>query len=276
MQLPVPREKKKPNHERWVISYADLLTLLLAFFVVLYASSTRNKFKLEEEAQSLLKAFNGSPPTVIQASSAARGIMQHEPSPVPRPVSHPAQTVTPPAPPEPPAPPRPRLSNAISRRVEAEILALQMARAALSQLLQPLISKNEVAIQTQALTLTITLNDAVLFPTGQAKLLPAAYALLVSVAASLQALPGAFAIVVQGYADNQPIATAQFPSNWSLSTERAISVVQLFTDHGIAGQQLSAQGFGQYAPIASNATAAGRAENRRVVVVIHAPDANGP
>jgi chemotaxis protein MotB len=76
---------------------------------------------------------------------------------------------------------------------------------------------------------------------------------------------------VQGYTDNQPIATAQFPSNWSLSTERAISVVQLFTAHGIGGPQLSAQGFGQFAPVASNATADGRAKNRRVVIVIHAP-----
>jgi chemotaxis protein MotB len=260
MQTPAPpaREKKKPNHERWVISYADLLTLLLAFFVVLYASSTNNKYKLEQEAQSLLKAFHGTPPAVVTAQSASRGIMRHEPSPIPKPVEH-------------PAPQRPRVPNVVSRQLLAEIMALQAARAALAQLLQPLISKNEVTMQAQPLVLTINLNDDVLFATGQATLLPAAAALLTSVATSLQTLPAQFAIVVQGYTDNQPIATAQFPSNWSLSTERAISVVQLFTAHGIGGPQLSAQGFGQFAPVASNATADGRAKNRRVVIVIHAP-----
>jgi len=266
MQLPVPREKKKPNHERWVISYADLLTLLLAFFVVLYASSTQNKFKLEEEAQSLLKAFHGTPPAVITAPSASRGIMKHQPSPIPKPVEHPAPSV----------PRHPRVATAISRQLENEILSLQKARAALDQLLQPLVSKNAVTIQAQPLTLTISLNDAVLFQTGQASLLPAAAALLTSVSGSLKTLPAQFKIVVQGYTDDQPIATGQFASNWSLSTERAISVVQLFIAGGIPGQQLSAQGFGQYAPVASNATADGRAKNRRVVIVIHAPETNGP
>jgi chemotaxis protein MotB len=261
MQTPAPpaRPKKKPNHERWVISYADLLTLLLAFFVVLYASSTNNKYKLEQEAQSLLKAFHGTPPAVVTAQSASRGIMRHQPSPVATPVEH-------------PAPQRPRVPTTISRRLMAEIMALQAARAALAQLLQPLISKNEVTMQAQPLTLTINLNDDVLFRTGQASLLPAAAALLTSVAGSLRTLPAQFAIVVQGYTDDQPIATAQFPSNWSLSTERAISVVQLFTGNGIAGPQLSAEGFGQFAPVASNATADGRAKNRRVVIVIHAPE----
>jgi chemotaxis protein MotB len=257
--LPPARPKKKENHERWVISYADLLTLLLAFFVVLYASSTRDKFKMQEEAQSLLKAFHGTPPTPVQASAASRGVMAHQPSPVPRPVEH-------------PAPQAPHLPSSVSRNVAAEMLALQLAKAALEALLQPLTSKNEVSIQSEPLTLTISLNAAVLFPTGQATLLPAAAVLLTSVAGSLKSLPAAFNIVIQGYTDNQPIATAQFPSNWSLSTERAISVVQLFIGHGIDGNQLSAQGFGQFKPIASNASDDGRAKNRRVVIAIRAPD----
>ena len=77
---------------------------------------------------------------------------------------------------------------------------------------------------------------------------------------------------MQGYTDDKPIATPQFPSNWSLSAERAVSVVQLFVSDGVSGTQLAAQGFGQFAPIAPNTDEIGRAQNRRVVVVVHAPD----
>ena len=77
--LPAAKPKKKPNHERWVISYADLLTLLLAFFVVLYASSTRNKLKMSEEAESLIKAFHGTPPTLVQTATA-EPVVAHPPS----------------------------------------------------------------------------------------------------------------------------------------------------------------------------------------------------
>ncbi len=111
---------------------------------------------------------------------------------------------------------------------------------------------------------------------GQADLLPQAKLLLSHVADSLRSLPPPFSIALQGYTDDRPIDTAQFPSNWSLSAERAVSVVSLFADLGIEGEQLSAEGFGQYAPIADNVTEAGRAKNRRVVIVIRAPDVKAP
>ncbi len=85
-------------------------------------------------------------------------------------------------------------------------------------------------------------------------------------------LPAPFQIIVQGYTDNQPIATAQFPSNFSLSAERAVTVVSLFLTNGVAGSQLAAEGFGEFSPVASNDNEVGRAQNRRVVIVIHAPD----
>ncbi len=143
-----------------------------------------------------------------------------------------------------------------------------------SLFLQPLTSAHQVTIQATPLTLTISLNAAVLFDTGEATLLPAAAQLLANVATSLKGLPEPFTIGVQGYTDNQPIDTARFPSNWSLSVERAVSVVQLFVADGIDGGRLSAQGFSEYQPIASNATELGRAKNRRVVIVIRAPDLN--
>jgi len=307
-----PDERKKPNHERWVISYADLMTLLLALFVVLYASSTRNKFKMEEEARSLVAAFRGSSPSVVQLKAAEQGIMHHQPSPIPKPLEHPAPTVphlprvnirtavqsplnslprhaedapTHPAPPAPPVtqqpvvqpvPPQPQLTYQLSAQLAAEALALERVREQLESLLEPLTSAHEVTIQATPLTLMISLDASVLFNSGKATLLPAASRLLASVSASLKTLPEPFTIHLNGYTDNQPIHTAQFPSNWSLSVERAVSVIEIFSDQGLDGRRLAAEGFGEYAPIATNTTAEGRAKNRRVVIVIRAPDLKNP
>ena len=247
---------KPPNHERWVISYADLLTLLLATFVVLYASSTRNHHKEDELALAFIKAFHGSPPAIIvEKPSGSRGVLQHEISPVPKPVEAPGS----------------KLPKNVAHQVEQSMQALQALQLKLSALFQPLIDKHQVTISNAPLTLTIQLDASVLFPSGEAQLLPAAVILLQQVAAGMVQLPPAFTIVVQGYTDNQPIATAQFPSNWSLSSERSVTVVQLFTAAGVPGSQLAAEGFGAFSPIADNTTDAGRAQNRRVVVVVHAP-----
>jgi chemotaxis protein MotB len=160
----------------------------------------------------------------------------------------------------------------MAHRITAQILALQKLQLKLTALLQPLIDRHEVAVQSQPLTLTIQLDDSVLFASGQAVLTPPAVTLLDQVAASLTQLPAPFSIVVQGYTDNQPIASAAFSSNWALSAARAVRVVELFAGQSVNGSQLAAQGFGQFAPLASNETDAGRAQNRRVVIVIHAPD----
>jgi chemotaxis protein MotB len=273
MPTPMPkRERKKPNHERWVISYADLLTLLLAFFVVLYASSTHNKSKMDQEAQSLVQAFHGSPHVVIESPAAGRGIMPNNTSPAPLPA--PPVPAVPPSHAAPSTPHPPQLSRALAQRVAAEVLALQKVEQKLRYLLQPLTAKNEVTIKSEPLTLTIQLNASVLFPDGKAALTPPAVKLLAQVGTSLANLPAPFSIVVQGYTDDKPIATAQFPSNWSLSAARAVSVVQLLQSKGVSGGQLAGEGFGEFAPLDSNATEAGRAKNRRVILVIHAPDPN--
>jgi len=141
----------------------------------------------------------------------------------------------------------------------------------LISLFQPLIDKHQVTITNAPLTLTIQLDASVLFPSGEAQLKPEAVVLLKQVAIGLQQLAPDFSIVVQGYTDNQPIATAQFPSNWSLSAERSVTVVQLLTDNGVPGNQLAAEGFGEFAALADNTTDPGRAQNRRVVIVVHAP-----
>jgi len=257
------RPKKKPNHERWLVSYADLLTLLLALFVVLYASSTRNKDLVAEVEMGMQRAFHATPITIMNTHTAGNGILTHAVSAVQHPMVHPATHLR-------------HVTPAISRTLEAEILGLQTVQQQLATLLQPMTANKTVTMTAQPLTLVISFDASALFPSGKATLVKPAVILLSHVAKSLTQLPEQFSIVIQGYTDNQPIATKQFPSNWSLSAERAVTVVTLFMQRGISGTRLSAQGFGEFAPFAPNTTAAGRAQNRRVVVVIHAMDPNGP
>ena len=257
---PDKKQEKTPNHERWIISYADLLTLLLATFVVLYASSTRNHHKEDAIAMAFIQAFHGTPPQVVASRpTGSRGVLQHQPSPIPKPIEAPGS----------------KLPRDVAHQVEQSMKTLEALRLKLAALFQPLIDKHEVTIANAPLTLTIQLDASVLFPSGEAALKPEAVALLKQVAAGLVQLPPDFSIVVQGYTDNQPIATAQFPSNWSLSSERSVAVVQLFVAQGVPGGQLAAEGFGEFAPVADNSTDAGRTQNRRVVVVVHAPAPDG-
>jgi len=299
--------EKPPNHERWVISYADFMILLFALFVVLFASSSRNRAKMDEEAKGMAAAFKGMTPALIQQMGSSHGLMTHQPSPVPKPLENPAprtprnpekprrsapvslpvppkphaaaiapKPTQPMPPPAPATPQRPVLSRAVSQQLAQEALALEKVKQRLESLLSPLTSGHQVTIDATPLTLTISLDAAVLFNSGKAELLPGAINLLDNVADSLKTLPRPFAINLQGYTDNQPIATAQYPSNWSLSAERAVSVVELFGQQGIDGDRLSAQGFGEYVPLADNTTEPGRAKNRRVVIVIRAPDVPAP
>ncbi|OYV54293.1 MAG: hypothetical protein B7Z71_13755, partial [Acidocella sp. 21-58-7] len=182
MQIPAKPKpaKKPPNHERWVISYADLLTLLLALFVVLYASSTRDKQKLAAEAQSLTKAFHGTPIAVVNHNTAGRGIMPHQISAIPTPKPTPSVAKPPVVTPNPMPPPvkdESHLPKALSSKMESEMLALQKVEAELKSVLQPLTANNQVSMKAEPLTLTIQLNDSVLFPSGQAILIPQAQAL---------------------------------------------------------------------------------------------------
>jgi chemotaxis protein MotB len=252
------KQHKSENHERWVISYADLLTLLLATFVVLYASSQHDRHKEDEIAQSFIKAFHGMPPQVMTPTpTGSRGILQHQDSAVPKPEETSAAA---------------KLPKSMAHQLSDSMQTLQTMQLRLSALFQPMIDKHQVTVTNTPLTLTVQLDASVLFPSGEADLKPEGAALLKQVAAGFLNLPEGFRIVVQGYTDNQPIATAQFPSNWSLSAERAVTVVALFASSGVAGGQLAAEGFGEFSPLADNSNDAGRAQNRRVVVVVHAPD----
>jgi chemotaxis protein MotB len=262
--------KEKANHERWMISYADMLTLLLAFFILLWSAATVNKSKLMQEAAGMLEAFEGTPPMLVSMPSSSHGLEQAAPDPVPRPVAStqaPAPQVK-----QPPARQEQQiLSHAEQKRLQPMLEAMKKLKQSLEQLLAPEIAQQQIALMDQPLSLRIRLNAQILFPSGQATLTPDAQTLLNPLADTLAKLPSGYLITVQGYTDDRPIRTAAFSSNWDLSTARSVSVVHLFRARDVPGENLSAEGFSEFRPVAENDTEAGRAANRRVEILITAP-----
>jgi|SRR5579872_3403952 len=260
--------QEKANHERWMISYADMLTLLLAFFILLWSAATVNKSKLMEAAAGMLQAFEGTPPMLVAMPSAPRGIEHSAPAAVP----HPVPSVPAPAPAtKQEKPEKPILSRAEQRRLQPMLEAMKKLRQNLQQLLAPQIAQQQIALIEQPLSLRIRLNAQILFASGQATLTPAAQNLLNPIADTLAQLPTGYLVTVQGYTDDRPIHTATMSSNWDLSTARAVSVVHLFEARSVPGESLSAEGFSKFRPVDDNDTEAGRAANRRVEILITAP-----
>lgn len=255
-----PKEPSRAdNPDRWMISYADLLTLTLAFFIVMYAQSHTDVAKLQKVANAIAIAFHGNPSVLVSQAHGGSGVLDHQPSAVHPPVHVPPASMTP----------------KLLRELAARAGALRMAEAKLALVLGPLIAAREVRLKSGPLSLRINLNSRILFENGDATLQPSAVTVLTKVADVIRQIPPNYPVVIQGYTNKIPIATAQFPSNWELSSARAISVLHLFRDEQIPGTQLSVQGFGQYHPLKSMTGAQAIEANRRVEIVILAPSAGG-
>lgn len=257
------RHEERLNHEAWAIPYADLVTLLLAFFVVMYAVSVVNEGKYRVMSESIIEAFNGS----------SRAIAPLPPSKVPPHTLQPSLTRptkssgTPLAPIKVPIPQRrtpPTPAHAVAgagRPGNLERIEGQVREA-----LQPLIDKQLVIVRRRPSWLEIEIRTDILFPSGVAQLSPSADKILHGIASILA--PFGNPLRVEGFTDNVPISTDVYPSNWELSAARAASVARLFATHGVAATRLGIIGWGEVRPVADNATAEGRNRNRRVVVVV--------
>ena len=224
------------QQDRWLISYADFITLLFAFFVVMYAISVVNTGKYRALSDALGDAFGGKP----QAPQASSTI---DPLPL-------ASLIA-----------RKRLEAARRERERLDTLARQLNAS-----LAPLVKDGKVRVTQTGQGVKVDINASVLFEEGQAVLGSDARATLGTVAQLLK--PDLHAIEVEGHTDNLPIASAVYPSNWELSSVRASSVVRLFIEGGIAEGRLTAVGHGANRPVAPNTDEAGRARNRRVAVTI--------
>lgn len=290
------RRKRQERHggagqgnDRWMISYSDMLTLLLSVFIMLFASASVDKGKLQKEAAGLLEAFTGKPPSLVPLPSTPTSAFHALPKPIPAPImamhaqlAEPAhrhvargpggKKLAPLPVARPAAAPAPEvLPLAEQKRLRPAVLAMAKLRAELASLLAPDIARQKIAIINLPLAIRIRLNAEILFDTGQARLTPEALKVLGPVGDVLAHVPEGYLISIQGYTDDRPIRTARFASNWELSTARAVSVVKLFHARGVPGEALSAEGFSKYQPIASNTTEAGRTKNRRVEILITAP-----
>lgn len=233
-------------NDRWLISYSDFITLMFAFFVVMYALSMNNEGKYKLLTESLVKTFktkevSGKP---IQIGKEPR-TLKSEPSPIVSPEKKPT---------------RPKSEDAANKKKMATIAGQ------LIENLKPLVDKNLIKIVHNERWVQIQINTSILFDTGSSVLENDADEPLNALAKVLKPLPNT--VHVEGHTDNLPIATRRFPSNWELSAHRAASVVHLFTRNGIKPTRLSAIGYGEHRPVSSNKTKKGRRENRRVVVVI--------
>ena len=264
------------NHEAWAIPYADLMTLLLAFFVVMYAISSLNEGKYKVVAQAFTTAFGGSSNA---ASPVQIGKTQTQGADYDRPsvIKAGAPMAYPNGPTDTTLLPSiaAQMRMPLSLRNQAQLARAQRQMDAvaqqLSKTLSPLIDKKLITIRRNDLWIEVEINSDILFGTGSAALASTARATLSTLASVLRDAPNG--VRVEGYTDNQPIATAQFPSNWELSAARAASVVHLFADDGIAPQRLAMVGYGEFRARADNSTEAGRNANRRVVLIILADSA---
>lgn len=238
--------EKEPNLERWLVSYADFITLLFAVFVTLYAMSQVDKEKADQVIESLQQAFH------VAAFPRGGGSKQIAPSPE-------AEIYL----------PIPHTRGAGGSRAVMEELAAR------GDQLQAMLTDAGVASQARLFTdergLVISLNAANIFNPGSARINPTALPLLNQVAQALAPLNNP--VRIEGFTDNEPIHSARFPSNWDLSAGRALTILHFLIDqHGFPPVGLSATGFGEQHPVADNATEEGRSRNRRVDLVVLAAD----
>jgi chemotaxis protein MotB len=252
------------NHERWLVSYADFITLLFAFFVVLFSSSQVDKRKVGKIAMAIQDAFqqmgifqtaNSRVPMVTADPLPAENIQMIEDGKGMSGRGHlasPFEKITGSLPP-------PKLGT----------LQRQLTSA-----LGPEIQRHEVVLKANREGLVISLREIGFYESGSAELRPASEAAVQRIVEVLRAQPNN--IRIEGHTDNVPIHNAHFASNWELSTARATEMIRLFiTDYHVPAMRLSAAGYAEYHPVANNGTVEGRAQNRRVDIVVLASAPEG-
>lgn len=244
------RRHRKPEEvqgrERWLVSYADLITLLFAFFVVMYSISSVNEGKYEALSETLEGVFG-----------ASRQVLQ--PIPVDDQGSQQATTGERLAP-EVVAPAEP----AATRIRQADIL--DRIAQALTVEFGPMMGAGLVTVNRADEWVELSLRDSLLFGSGEAEPHYDALPVVEAIAAILRQHDNA--VLVEGFTDNQPIRTRQYASNWELSAARAAAIVRLLAVEGLDPRNLAAVGYGEFQPVARNDTAEGRKRNRRVILLI--------
>ncbi|MBI5280542.1 MAG: OmpA family protein [Candidatus Solibacter usitatus] len=235
------RKAEHVNHERWLVSYADFITLLFAFFVMMYANSQTNKEKAQQISQAFREALDQG-----RVSQALSRLLKSEKAP-----------------------------HSEEREAAAELVKVEGAKTvelapALKELnvkLKDEIAANRVEVRMEKRGLVISLREATFFPPGGDTLEPGTVPVLEVIAKEIRGLPNP--VRLEGHTDSVPIRTSRFKSNWELSAARGIAMLELFAERfGVEQRRMAIGGFADSAPVASNETAEGRARNRRVDIVL--------
>ena len=234
------------NHERWLISYADFVTLLFAFFVVMYSISSVNEGKYKTFSNSLSIAFASRP------GSASTGIAPNQQEQMLKALVD----------------NRTARMGEQQRKIQERMKKLE---SGISQVMLSMINQGLVGISQSKRGVVIDISASSLFKTGDATLQPEVLDVLRQVAAVLSREDQP--IEVEGHTDDVPIKTVQFPSNWELSSARASSVTRMLIDNGVQTKRLAVVGLAENQPLAPNDSSENRARNRRVTITILYPNA---
>jgi chemotaxis protein MotB len=235
-------ERESETHERWLVSYADFITLLFAFFVVLYASSQSDRHKVMKAAESVRRAFDGPPKVARVLGGTVDNVgqgnnMMHGPGG--------AKTET-------------------ARQAPADLIP---TGELLKESLGKDIRAGRINIHTETRGLVVSLQEAAYFVSGDDQVSPAGIPVLRKIAATLEKIPNP--IRLEGHTDSVPIHNSRFHSNWELSAARSIAMLEaLSTQFSIDSSRMSVVGYADSFPLETNDTAEGRAKNRRVDIVI--------
>ncbi|MDI1308034.1 MAG: flagellar motor protein MotD [Methylotenera sp.] len=244
-----PLDDDDESPDRWLVSYADFITLLFAFFVVMYSISSVNQGKYNELMSSMGMAFSGQGAAVNLKTNRSNPNLNSK-------AQNQADSLIKPLP----------LTYLHNEKIRKERESMTNMGADLANKLSPLIKEGKVRVMQNTRGIRIDINDSLLFTPGSAELAAAASTVINEIAPLLK--DNERLIQVEGHTDNIAIHNDLFYSNWELSAVRASSVVRMLSDTGIAEARLSALGFGATQPITENSTELGRAKNRRVSIMV--------
>ncbi|MBM4121132.1 MAG: flagellar motor protein MotD [Nitrospira sp.] len=228
-----PKHEEHENHERWLVSYADFITLLFAFFVVMYSTSMINEGKFKVFSKALQEAF--VPQIRVEVSSNQRYDVGEG-------------------------------KSAIIPAIHKKVYFMTRAQSVVKKAVLDLDLKEKLKLTATEGGILITIEDSLLFEGGRADVKPESLPILEALAEVLaDAGDDVKEIRVEGHSDNVPLRNAQFSSNWELSSLRAVTVVRVLTElHKVPPQKTVAVGYGEFKPVADNLTPESRAKNRRV------------
>ncbi len=243
------KHEEHENHERWLVSYADFITLLFAFFVVMYAISSINEGKYRVMSDSIVGAFRNTPGSdkIVEVSAsppqgAGSSQIQLQPLPV-----------------------KPELIEVEKEKKQRRENMKSVAGNLLS-VMETLVKGGQVKVTESNRGISIEINASLLFAPAHAELNQESIQVLTAVGKVLA--NDTHQVQIEGHTDNLPIASPVFPSNWELSSARASSVTRLFVENGVAPQRIVVIGYADNRPVDTNDTPEGRARNRRVMVMI--------